>query len=54
MNINVNASPGKFTGFALVRDKDGKPKIDDYENCPEEIKAMLTPQERQFFETKRK
>ena len=40
----------KFKGFALIRDKNGKPKIDDYKNCPQEIKAMLTKTEKQEFE----
>ncbi len=32
--------------FALVRDKDGRPKIDNPETLPPEIRAMLTPEER--------
>ena len=28
--------------FGIVRDKNGKPKFDDPENAPEEMKAMLT------------
>jgi len=48
--MDVNAKPFEFKGFALVRDKNGKPKIDDYKNCPDEIKAMLTNQEREDLE----
>ena len=40
----------KIKGFGLVRDKNGKPKIDDYKNCPQEIKDMLTKQEQEEFE----
>lgn len=52
--IKANAAPGQFKGFILVRDKDGKPKIDDYNNCPREIKAMLTDEERKHFEMRGK
>ena len=48
--MDVSAKKAKFKGFALVRDKGGKPKIDDYKNCPEEIKAMLTQTEKEEFE----
>lgn len=48
--IVTQAISGKFKGNGLVRDKDGKPKIDDYENCPEDIKALLTKEEREVFE----
>ena len=40
----------KTKGFGLVRDKNGNPKIDDYKNCPQEIKAMLTKTEIKEFE----
>ena len=50
MSLNVTSQPGKFKGFVLIRDKDGKPKIDDYKNCPDEIKALLTQKEREEFE----
>jgi hypothetical protein len=33
-------------GFGLVRDRDGRPKIDDPSNLHPAIVAMLTPQER--------
>ena len=46
----VSATKIKMVSFGLVRDKNGKPKINDYENCSDEIKAMLTDEERQFFE----
>jgi len=50
MTNDVTASTGKLTGFGLVRDKNGKPKIDDYKNCPQEIKDLLTKKEREEFE----
>jgi hypothetical protein len=48
--MNVTAQKTELKGYALIRDKNGKPKIDDYENCPEAIKLMLTDEERQHFE----
>jgi len=50
MSLNVTAKKTVLKGFALIRDKYGKPKIDDYKNCPAEIKAMLTNEERQILE----
>lgn len=47
---NVKAGKARITGLGLVRDKNGKPKIDDYENCPQAIKNMLTDKERKEFE----
>lgn len=44
------ATKAKMKGFGLVRDKNGKPKIDDYKNCPQEIKDMLTKKEKEEFE----
>jgi len=46
----VNAKKTKFVGFGLIRDKNGKPKIDDYKNCPQQIKDMLTKNEIEEFE----
>ena len=48
--IEVKAADIKFKAFGLVRDKNGKPKIDDYRNCPEEIKNMLSQTEREELE----
>ncbi len=48
--INVKAEKPTFKGFVLVRDKNGKPKIDDYNNCPDERKALLTPAEKEELE----
>ena len=35
----------KMKAYGLVRDKNGKPKVDDINNCPPEILNMLTKQE---------
>jgi hypothetical protein len=37
---------GKVKVYALVRDKNGKPKIDDPENIPAEIWDALTDDEK--------
>lgn len=37
----------QIRAFALVRDANGRPKIDDPANCAPEILAMLTPEERE-------
>ena len=51
---NVGAQPGGFKGFALVRDKDGNPKIDNPETLPQQIKDMLTDEEYlTIYKTKR-
>jgi hypothetical protein len=41
----LGASDGKWTGYGLVRDKDGNPKIDDPATLPQQIKDMLTDEE---------
>ena len=48
--INVTAKDVKFQAYGLVRDKNGKPKVDDYANCHDKIKALLTKKEREDFE----
>lgn len=48
--MDVMAGKVKLKGFGLVRDKDGKPKIDDYKNCSEVIKSMLTQEEKEVYE----
>lgn len=42
----------KVVMYGLVRDKDGRPKIDDPENLPPPIAEMLTPEERAEFGVK--
>jgi len=41
--LNIRA---EARGAALVRDKDGRPKVDDPANLPEELRALLTVEER--------
>ena len=48
--MKTKAEKAKMKGFGLIRDKNGKPKIDDYKNCPQEIKDMLTKTEKEEFE----
>lgn len=43
---NTTANSSKFKGYALVRDKHGKPKIDDPMNLPKPIFDMLTEEEK--------
>ena len=50
MTNNVSAQRGKFKAFGIVRDKYGKPRIDDPDNLPKEIWDMLTPEEQQEIE----
>lgn len=42
---NVKSATGKMKGYALVRDAQGKPKIDNIDTCPQEILDMLTKEE---------
>jgi len=48
--LNIKPEKIKIKAHALVRDKNGKPKIDNYATCPESIKAALTKQEKEEFE----
>lgn len=41
----MKASIGKVKAHALVRDKNGKPKIDNIKGIPQPIWKMLTEQE---------
>ena len=45
--MNVSATRTKFKGYALVRDKDGKPKIDNPATLPRPIFDMLTEEEKE-------
>lgn len=42
---NIGAQKGKFKGYALVRDANGVPRIDDPTNLPQQIKDLLTDDE---------
>lgn len=45
--MKIDIPTPQIRAFALVRDAHGRPKIDDPDNCPPEILAMLTPEERE-------
>ena len=42
---DIGAQRSGFKGYALIRDKDGNPRIDDPETLPQQIKDMLTDEE---------
>lgn len=44
--VKITPPRPQVRGYALVRDAQGNPKIDDPDSLPEEIRAMLTPEER--------
>lgn len=37
----VIAPPGRFEGYAIVRDKDGGIKVDDWDSLPEPLKQLI-------------
>lgn len=39
----------KIEGYFLVRDRHGRPKVDDLASLPEPIKAMLTPEDWEYL-----
>lgn len=45
--MKVKVQPGKVKTFGLIRDKDGKPRIDDINNIAKPIWDMLTDKEQQ-------
>lgn len=49
----TESRPGRMTAFGLVRDANGKPKIDDIFNIPEPIWNLLTEDEQQEIENVR-
>lgn len=51
---SAKALPGKVKMFALVRDSDGNPVFDDYQNIPPEIAHALTETDLKFIEGKLK
>lgn len=48
-NVDLSMPAGKFKGFALVRDKDGNPKVDDPDNLPPEIYNALTDKDKEYL-----
>ena len=53
MSGKATSGRGKWTGYALVRDKDGRPKFDDLNNIPQQIWDMLTEDEQQEIQNGR-
>ena len=51
--MKASSQVGKMKGYALVRDKDGRPKIDDIHNIPGPIWDMLTAAEQQEIQNGR-
>jgi len=45
--MKVGAQKAKWKAFGLVRDKNGRPKIDNLSKIPKEIWDMLTPEEQE-------
>lgn len=54
MANNMKMKPGKTKAYGLVRDSNGKPKIDNIEKIPRPIWEMLTSGEKQEIENVRK
>lgn len=50
MSNNTSAVKFEIKALGLVRDAHGNPQIDDYSTCPDEIKDLLTQEERERFE----
>ena len=44
---NTKSGEGKWKGYGLVRDKNGRPKFDDTTNIPQQLWDMLTEDEQQ-------
>lgn len=45
----MQSAKPKLELYALVRDKDGRPKVDDPHNLPPQIKAALTAEDLAFL-----
>lgn len=46
-NGTAKAQRGRIKGYALVRDSNGKPRIDNIHGIPEGVWDLLTPEEQQ-------
>lgn len=44
---NIGSQPGTVRAYGLIRDKNGRPVIDDINNIPGPIWAMLTKAEQE-------
>lgn len=49
--MNIKSNKGTFKGFALVRDKDGNPRLDNFKGkvLPKELFEMLTKEEQDKY-----
>ena len=54
MNEKVKSPPGKWRAYGLVRDSSGKPKIDNVDKIHEKIWELLTDEEKDEVNKKRK
>ncbi len=49
----MKTSIGKITGYALVRDKEGRPKFNDINNIPKVFWDLLTEKEKEEIQNGR-
>lgn len=49
MDIQFNMPEPEFRALGLVRDKNGRPKVDDPASLPDEIKAMLSEEDKAWL-----
>ena len=52
--IKTKAQSGKFKAFVLVRDLEGNPKFDDWNNIPEEMLGALSESDLEYIENKQR
>lgn len=52
--INTTAKTGTMKGYAIVRDKDGRPKFDNPHNIPKQILDVLTDDDKAYIEELKK
>ena len=49
MNLESLIPQPEFRAFGLVRDKDGRPKVDDPSSLPPEVVAMLSKEDKEWL-----
>lgn len=49
MTVNVGAQPGKIKAYGLVRDKNGRPKVDDVTAIPPEVWETLSEEDKRYL-----
>lgn len=54
MGSNVTAQKGKFKGVALVRNRQGKPQFNDWNDIPEQFHKHLSVEDWEYIEQQRK